>query len=305
MTHFMTSMYRAGVFAAVGLGLASVSTAVAAQSDSSTGAVYLAGAERIDLGDRLRYLTQRVAVNVCLIDAGSNAEAHKATLAEAIAEFDHLLTALKDGDPGLGLTGAEEQRKMLAGIRGVSLQWEPYKIEAETRLGKGQRQEGPDFVSRQNLNLMHVSKNLISTTINHYSIPPALLQNDAQTIQFAARQRTLSQQIAKESCGLLTGNTVMGRQSRLDNAVERFEASFDALQNGMPAVGITAPTSPEVKAEIAALRQDWSGLRNDIEAMAPNEGAAKAEAVYGRLDALLARIDAVIPYYVAESKSGL
>lgn len=287
------------------LGLAAMASPGLAQDSGSTGGVYLAGAERIDLGDRLRYLSQRITVNACLIDAGSNVEAHQATLRDAIAEFDHLLSALKDGDAGLGVTRAEDQRKMLAGIRGVLVQWEPFKVEAETRLGKGTPAPGPDFVSRQNLNLMHVSKNLISTTINHYTIPPALLQNDAQTIQFAARQRTLSQQIAKEACGILTGNTVMGRQSRLDNAVERFEASFDALQNGMPAVGISAPTSPEVKAEIASLRGEWSGLRSEIEAIAPGGGADRAEAIYTDLDKLLAGIDAVIPYYVEESKSGL
>lgn len=294
------------LFQALKAGVAAI--AVLTMSSSIAGAqdgAYKAGAERIDLSNRIRTQSQRISATTCLIDAGVSIDANRENLKSSIAEIDTLLAALKDGSTRFGIGEAEADRKMLAAIRGVSLQWDPFKIEAETRLGVGTPAAGPDYVSRQNLNLMHVSKNLTSRVINHYAIPPALLQIDALTINIVARQRVLSQQIAKEACGVITGNTIMGNPLRLNNAVNRFDLSFGALINGFAAAGVSPPATPDIKSELQAMTGDWDSLKADLLQISPGTDAASAEDIYLRLSTLLVNFEAVLPKYIDESKSGI
>ena len=291
-------------FATAALILAASGIAHAQERNSAVG-VYLSGAERIDLSDRIRVNSQRISASVCLIDAGLKVDENRKIITDAIADTELMLAALTDGNASLGVETPEDGRKMLAALRGVSLQWDPFKTEAQTRLGQGQPAPGPDYVSRQNLNLMHVTKNLTSQVINDYSIPPALLQNDASTILFATRQRSLSQQIAKEACGILTGNTIMGNMPRLKNAVARFDATFSALLTGFPAAGISAPATPQIKAELEAAQGEWNSFKAELENVTQDGDPQNAEALFTKLNSLLAKIDTVIPHYVEESKAGI
>lgn len=279
-------------------GLAAATAASAQQGG------YLEGAERIDIGNRYGVEVEKIAALSCLIDAGQSVAANRAALSEAIAAVDRVLPAMRDGDAALGLNRAEEGRKVLSWVLYAGVMWEPFKAEAQTRLGTGTPEPGPDYVSRHNLIMMHAAKNLVSEVISAYSIPPALLQNDAFTLQFVARQRTLSQQIAKEACGIITGNTIAGNPYRLRNAIRLFDASHQALQNGFPALSID-PAPAGARALMAEIGGEWTALKADLDAVAPNGDPASAQALYDRLSALLTKYEAVVPHYVEDSKSGI
>jgi len=279
---------------------------VSAQESSAPAGVYLAGAERIEIGDRVRMYSQRITAMACMIDAGVNVDENQAAITQAMAEVDVLLDAMKNGNSDLNVATVEEDRRMLEAIRGVALQWDIFKDALELRMNVGSDAiVGPDYVSRQNLNLMHATKYLISETVSKYTIPPALLQNDAFTLQIAARQRTLSQQIAKETCGILTGNAVMGSEVRLAKSTRRFDASFNALVNGFESAGVSAPATSEIREGLTAMSNDWTTLRAELEQVNKNSDPATVGALYGQLDSLMARFDTLVPLYVEESKSGL
>jgi len=279
-------------------------TSAVAQDAQPSGAVYISGAERIEIGDRIRMQSQRISAMACMMDAGVNVDAHRTAIQEAITEVDALLAGMKDGDATLNLTVAEDDRRMLSAIRGVKLQWEHFRDALNLRLSDIEL-VGPDYVSRQNLNLMHASKFLVSETVNRYTIPPALLQSDAFTLQIAARQRSLAQQIAKESCALMTGNAVMGSSRRLQNATKRFDASFNALLNGFPAAGVSAPATDEIQERLSDMSADWLALLAQLVALDDQAGSAKAQDIYNALDHIMVQYDALVPLYIEESKSGL
>jgi len=226
------------------LGFVAMAPAAQAQQASDG---YVAGAERIDLSDRVRMNSQRIAAMSCMIDAGANVDENRAAILEAMTEVDGLLAALKDGD----------------------------------------------------------TKYLVSEAISAYAIPPALLQNDAFTLQIVARQRTLAQQIAKETCGVLTGNNMMGNEKRLANSTRRFDASFNALVNGFPAAGVSAPATDEIKAGLAAMKSDWAELQGALASVDADADPAQAGSIVSKLDSLMVQFDALVPLYVEESKSGL
>ena len=277
-----------------------------AQTSTASEPVYLAGAERIEIGDRVRMYSQRITAMACMIDAGISPDENRDAIVVAMAEVDALLDAMKNGNSDLNVAIAEDDRRMLQAIRGVSLQWATFREAMDLRLNVGADAiVGPDYISRQNLNLMHASKYLISETVSRYSIPPALLQNDAFTLQIVARQRTLSQQIAKESCGILTGNAVMGNEVRLAKSTRRFDASLNALISGFEGAGVSAPATAEISDGLTAMTADWSELRTELEQVSETTDPAKAGELYKQLDSLLAQFETLVPLYVEESKSGL
>lgn len=266
---------------------------------------YMSGAERIDVGDRIRMYSQRISAMACLLDAGQNEAAYRSTILQDIAEVDAMLAAMTEGGGAYDIGPAEEDRGMLQAIRGVELQWQTFRTAMVLRLDESASLSGPDYVSRQNLNLMHASKHLVSETINQYAIPPVLLQSDAYTLQIAARQRTLSQQIAKESCAVLTGNTVMGSRVRLTKSTVRFDASLQALINGFAGAGVSAPATPEIRDALVATAADWSAVRDQLLAIDTAEDHDQAADLFEDLNGIMLDFDALIPMYIATSKSGL
>ncbi len=276
----------------------------AANAQQATDGVYISGAERIDIGERIRMQSQRITAMACMMDAGINVDENRETIQAAMTEVDALLGAMKDGDTSYNVTVAEDDRRMLEAIRGVKLQWERFSEAMDLRLA-GVESSGPDYVSRQNLNLMHASKYLVSETVNRYAIPPALLQSDAFTLQIVARQRSLAQQLAKESCAIVTGNATMGSQARLHNSTKRFDASFNALINGFPAAGVSKPATPEIRAQLVAMSAEWAALRAELVNLGTETPQGKAEEINSALDAIMVQYDQIVPLYLEVSKSGL
>ncbi|MEO0428963.1 MAG: type IV pili methyl-accepting chemotaxis transducer N-terminal domain-containing protein [Pseudomonadota bacterium] len=81
---------------------------------------------RIKLASRQRTLSQRMAKDLCLIEAGFAAEAHRASLQEGIALFEASLSALRDGFPAFSLA-AEKNPAQRAQLEFVATLWDEVK----------------------------------------------------------------------------------------------------------------------------------------------------------------------------------
>jgi hypothetical protein len=275
--------------------------------DAAAAVTDMQGAERIELTARVRAISQRVAAASCYSHAGIDTDAFNAIATDGLAEFATLIAALEKGDPNLGLTRAEEARKVLAGIRGINLQWAPFNAAAMTILDGSAPDEGWAFVARQNLNLMHSSKYLVAELVAEYANPPELLQSHALTLDIAARQMALSQQMAKELCGISSANTVLGKKERLKNAARLFDASLNALRNGLDAAGVISPPTPEIKAALEAVTADWENVKAEIATVveAGSVDAAVSLELFKKLDAIYATFKDVTSQYVKASKFGI
>lgn len=278
---------------------------VIAQTASGPAASDRSGVERIDASDRLRMLSQEISAAACLFDAGIDAQSNRTIIASGIVEFDTLLLALRDGDPSIGIASPETNRKMLAAIRGLSLQWDRLKLAAGSRVDGITQDSLVDYLSRQNINTMHAAKYLVTEAVNTYAVPPALLQGDAFTINILARQRTLAHQMSKELCGVASGNLTMGNAARLRNSVRLFDASFVALRDGFPAAGVAAPPSDETLKTLEAMTVEWNTLSEQIERVATQQDMSQATKLMARLGQLQNALDSLVTIYAQDSKSGI
>lgn len=281
------------------------SHAALAQATQVPGTTDRSGVERIDASDRLRTLSQKISTAACLLDAGIDAQANKDVIADGITAFDTILSALRDGDPAMGIATAETNRKMLAAIRGLSLQWDRLKVAAGNRVAGEKADELVDYLSRQNINTMHAAKYLVTETVNTYAVPPALLQSDAFTINILARQRTLAFQISKELCGIASGNLTMGNAARLRNAVRLFDVSLGALRNGFPGAGVAAPASEDARKMLEDVTDEWSAISERIDVAANQQDLSASVALIARLGQMQDTLDSLVASYAQESKSGI
>lgn len=295
----------AAVLVASLCSMASITAPALAQSTTAADAVYMAGAERVHVGGLMRETAQRMAVASCFLDAGIETATYSGQITQGVADYDSYLAALTDGDAGLGINTAEEDRKLISTIYSVTSQWDRFKEASLARLNGEGPTDGTDYVSRHNLNMMHTSKYLLREIIAVYAIPPAFLQSDAFTLDIVTRQPALGNQASKEACGLITGNTVMGSVSRFTKTVDRFDASMGALINGYEGLGVSAPPTPEVRASLEAIATDWAALKIDLDQVIGSNDVTLALGIDRQFADINARLSALIPAYIAASKSGI
>ncbi|MEJ6405068.1 type IV pili methyl-accepting chemotaxis transducer N-terminal domain-containing protein [Yoonia sp. 2307UL14-13] len=272
---------------------------------AQTEGVYRAGAERIAASDDIRRLSQEIAAAACLADAGVDTATHMATLTNAIGEYDALFAALSEGDATRGIDQPEEDRKMNVALSRVQTLWDNYKPAIDARINGTADPSGLDYISRQNLNVMHSGKYLVSEVINRYSVPPALLSTDAFTLDIVARQRSLAFQIAKEACGVITGNTVLGKQARLAKASQRFDVSLNALINGFPGAGVVPAPTAAIRDGLTAVQGDWNRVQTMIDQIGGPGDVQVASDIHDRMSSIATAFDALVPLYVEESKAGI
>ncbi len=278
-----------------------------AHAQSSGLGVDKKGADRIWYTALISALSQRVASATCFAEAGINPAKYHEIAAGSLSQGTVMLAGLENGNDALGLVTPEETRKVLNGLYGVNKQWQPYAAAATNLADDSATADEWSYVSRHNLNVMHATKYLVGELMAEYANPPELLQSFALTLDIAGRQMGLSQQILKETCGINTGNAVLGHPDRLKNASRLFDASLNALRNGLDAAGVLSPPTPEIKDALDQAAADWDLAKAEL-AMLDGAGSldpAAAEAIFARMDGLYIQFFTIAELYVAASKTGL
>lgn len=260
-------------------------------------------AERINYASTVRATGQQMALAICLAKAGVNPEANNAVVTDSADLLTKLVAALEMGDASMGLD-KEDHEPVISAVRGLNSQWTRFDEQVKKLLAGDDADNAYDYISRQNINMSYASRAFLVRAMQFYVVAPELLQSYAYTLDISARQRALLMQMAKESCGLATGNTVMGNVNRLQNASRLFDLSLSALKNGLEAAGVITPPTPEIEAALAAITTDWDALKPEFEKVS-GPGAidvAKAAEIGAMSDALFVKLVALADLYVQASK---
>ncbi len=78
------------------------------------------------------------------------------------------------------------------------------------------------------------------------------------TLDIAARQTMLSQQLVKEMCLM----HLLGNQSgNIQSSMDLFDASLNALIDGFPAAGVIAPPTQEIRNKLIEVKNIWTTLK--------------------------------------------
>jgi len=238
---------------------------------------YDGGKARVNLAAKLRSLSEEVASASCRLDAQIDADTALADLEKAKDEFQTIIAGLRDGDNALGIPTPETASDNIKSIGAVTEAWSPIETEA-SRLAGGSPGADLAVISGSFKDLLERAIELTARISGYYSNPQELLQSDAITLDYMARQRMFLSRMARAMCGLSTGTAKMGSTEELRETVELFDRSLVALRDGFPSAGINPPRSDAVKASLESAYQTWSSKKSIFDA-AIGGGAVAPEVV--------------------------
>lgn len=229
------------------------------------------GKYRIDIAGRQRMLIQRMAKSVCFIELGQDVETHQEMLASDFQLFDASLIELRDGG-GQHDIPTETDRRILAGLETVTELWTPFAAEVEAvGANNAVSDSASALVSETNLAVLKNMNDTVSLIQQEYANPHTLDMAKAVTLNIIARQRMLSQKMAKDFCYIATGNRPDERRAALAETQALFAASLGALINGYEALGIAPPPTDEISTQLGLVAEIWEPVNATITRLA--EGA--------------------------------
>ncbi|EBA13406.1 type IV pili methyl-accepting chemotaxis transducer N-terminal domain-containing protein [Roseobacter sp. CCS2] len=243
--------------------LLAISTASAGYADSTqTQAEFVtdtgAGA-RINLSGKLRMLSQRIPASACYLQAGISTDDTGAMLVSAQEEFALITDALQNGNPDLGVFGAEPRRKTLLGIERLRGLWNPVSTGADQVAAGNGSQQIVQQIATDSAPLLELARKLVTVISTEYSNPGDLLVRDTLAIDIAGRQRMLAQRISKNVCLFSVGLGSDAVLAELESAATTFYASLRHCDPECPNPGSNCHPPRKLKPGLMVLLQigEW------------------------------------------------
>jgi hypothetical protein len=257
---------------------------------------------RVNLSGRLRMLNEKMAGSVCRVSADNQNADARADLDATNAEYTRIMKALRESDGAIGIPTPERKPRVLSKIWAIELQWVEVKYAANQMLKDIRLPEYVDVISRLTatdalaLNLDKMESEIVA----RYSNPAELLTGDAFTISLMARQRKITQEISKLTCAVATGQPDFGTIEDLEKTMALFDRSLSALENGLPAVGISPPPSPYIAERLSKLRADWRQISS--KAVAAANSADTLDATTDKYDSFHDEINNLVALYMLSTQ---
>jgi len=255
---------------------------------------------RVDYSGRLRMLSQKVAANACQFAFRPGDPSHKDLLIDAIAQYEKFVLALRDGNDEIGIFGPEPSAITIRKIDALLTIWQPYRLAAEAVAQGTEIEQNLSYIAANNQGLLQAAIEFASHINATYSNPAELTQANAMVLDIAGRQRTLTQKMSKEACGIESGNPAFGTAEDLLKTAALFDVSINALSTGMPDAGVMPPPTPEIGAALQVVIADWATIKVDIETFAAtgpaDPGGAETD-LYDRFEVLLDSMIRIVEQY--------
>lgn len=256
---------------------------------------------RIDIAGYQRTRVKLIAKAACYARAGVTPEKDFEVIAFETAAASDVLLALRNGNPELGLA-RETHSKVLDNLRAAKALWLPFSERTAAIAERGSVTEDElNYVLDKEPALFQAMDDVVTAVQQAYG-NDALPLHLAVATNFAGRQRSLGQEVAKDICLLGLGYKPQETRRKLADAMELFENTHGALARGMPMLGIKAPGQESLAAKYAEIGTLWSALK--ALALPALEGTAVDSAfivsVGDAADRLLTASDAAVKLYKGE-----
>lgn len=234
-------------------------TPAAAQSTAQS--LYNGGKARVNRSASLRSLTEAVASASCRVNGGIGTEVAETELGSARDDFTSIIDGLANGNPALGMPGAEERARTINALSETSSMWAPLDMAARNLATGAGTTPDAVLIGAGYADLFEQTVQLAAVVSGQYSDPQELLQSDATVLNFAGRQRALAHRMTRAMCELATATGDAATRQKLAETVDLFERSLVALRDGFPGAGINPPPNDAIRDSLSATFELWRSQR--------------------------------------------
>ena len=252
----------------------------------------------------LRTLSQEIPAAACHLHNNVDVEDAVAELSYSVAKFDAVALALLNGNEDMGIIGAETRRKTVAELEALIETWTPIHDAAVAVLDDPSDRTAVDVIYASTDVMLEKTYHLLTEIQSEYSNPAELLQSDLMLIEISARMAMMTQKMAYEACRVWSNEGNDALVADLTETKQIYKASVDALTNGLPALGIIPPPTPEIADSLAAADADWSiigGLLDRVVAGDPLTNEERLD-LYHRLVVKVHKVEGIENLYQEYSK---
>lgn len=222
--------------------------------------------QRLVLADKQRVLVEEMAELSCLIALNVDNGTTVAKLAALRDQFETVMAALRGGDPALGISGEEHYSKVIRALDKAQAAWAPYNAAVDAVIAaKTVPSEHKPMLFEGDYPVLDALSVLVSTIESAYANPSEMQMADAVLIDLVGRQEAMTQAIGKDVCLLVLGWEADLHRETLVSGLSIFDATHNALRNGLPAMGIKPAPTPEIAAALDAFAERWAPQRNFAE----------------------------------------
>lgn len=261
--------------------------------------------ERVNLSGQLGTLSERITAAACNLSAGVAVTEAQAVLQISTHHFSRINKALLEGNRGFGILGVEARPRTLQAIEDLNAKWEPLQELANGMEAASHDTESVSSLADQSDPLQKEAQILVSEITGQYADPVALLHADALLLEIAGRQRMLANRASKDVCLIASDVKDAEAMEQLENTVQLFETSLNALQFGLESVGVRPPPNAAIAAGLAKVSEDWDTIRPLIDQTLAGDDLSddvRAQMFLAFLG-IEARMNNVVTQYMKNSKN--
>ena len=259
---------------------------------------------RIIAAAMMRTLSQEIPAAVCHLHNGVDTEDALAELRYSVAKFDAVSDALLNGNEEMGIIGGEQRRTTAAEIEILRSYWSPIYDATMAIIADPGDRENVTFVYDIASEFFTKTDHLLAEIKQSHSNPAELLQSDLMLIDISARVSMMTQAMAYEACRVWSDGATPELVDALVSTKATYAASMDALTNGLPALGIQPPPTPQIAESLAAAGADWPVILDYLNRVVAGDATTDEERsdLYQRLVAKVHKLEEIEYMYSAYSK---
>ena len=253
-------------------GLANATPVMAAGFTEDVGS-----SERVNLSGQLGTLSERITAAACNLSAGVAVTEAQAVLNISTSHFNRINQALLVGNRGFGILGEETRPRTLKAIGDLSAKWEPLQEMANATQASANDSAYVESLANQSNPVQDEAKILVSEITGQYADPAIMQHADALLIEIAGRQRMLSNRMSKNVCLVASDISDEAAMAELQETMGLFQTSLDALQNGLPSVGLRPPPTEGIANGLNDVAAEWQAIKPTLDGFIGGQALDEAD----------------------------
>lgn len=215
----------------------------------------------INLAAMNKMLSQRIAKDAILVAHDIDADFYQKDLMESAKQFNDFIEGMYQGNEALKLP-KETDKEVLKELDEVNSVWKEFYAAVQNFNKEGKiNKEAYAYIVDNNEKLMRLSHKLTQTIQSKNILNTHDNRVIVHTLQFADRQRMLTQKMFKEKFLVYTKEDAERNNVRLRGSIILFKNGLEGLINGQNKRGLAKVTNKEIQAKL----QEMHGYYKEVE----------------------------------------